>query len=134
MRPRSPRASPACRRCARRCWSSRTIRPARPWTASSTWATRCWWRRCSPTAARSPSTCLKHQLLPSLYATAIAASETGVPTMPAPVLEFPDDPACATLDRQFHLGDALLVAPVFTDSGEVDVYLPAGRWTPLLSG
>jgi alpha-D-xyloside xylohydrolase len=77
---------------------------------------------------------LKHQLMPYLYATAIAASETGVPTMRAPVLEFPDDPACATLDRQFHLGDALLVAPVFTDSGEVDVYLPAGRWTHLLSG
>ncbi|WP_377154999.1 alpha-xylosidase [Roseateles sp. UC29_93] len=77
---------------------------------------------------------LKHQLMPYLYATAIAASETGVPTMRAPVLEFPDDPACATLDRQYHLGDALLVAPVFTDSGEVDVYLPAGRWTHLLSG
>jgi alpha-D-xyloside xylohydrolase len=32
------------------------------------------------------------------------------------------------------LGDALLVAPVFTSEGAVDVYLPPGRWTHLLSG
>jgi alpha-D-xyloside xylohydrolase len=32
------------------------------------------------------------------------------------------------------LGDALLVAPVFTESGAVDYYLPAGSWTHLLTG
>jgi alpha-D-xyloside xylohydrolase len=32
------------------------------------------------------------------------------------------------------LGDSLLVAPVFTEEGTVDYYLPAGRWTNLLSG
>ncbi|MED5619127.1 alpha-xylosidase [Ideonella sp. BN130291] len=78
---------------------------------------------------------LKHRLMPYLYAKAIEASETGVPMMRSMVLEHPGDPACATLDRQYQLGEALLVAPVFTDSGEADVYLPGtGRWTHLLNG
>jgi alpha-D-xyloside xylohydrolase len=77
---------------------------------------------------------LKHRLMPYLYAKAIEATETGVPMMRSMVLEHPHDPACATLDRQYQLGEALLVAPVFSDSGEADFYLPAGRWTHLLSG
>ena len=77
---------------------------------------------------------LKHRLMPYLYAQAIAATETGVPMMRSMVMEYPHDPACTTLDRQYHLGDSLLVAPVFTESGEVDAYLPEGTWTHLLSG
>jgi alpha-D-xyloside xylohydrolase len=49
-------------------------------------------------------------------------------------LEFPDDPACDTLDRQYMLGDALLVAPVFQPDGAVDYYLPHGRWVHALDG
>ncbi len=49
--------------------------------------------------------------------------------MRAMVLEFPDDPACDYLDRQYMLGDDVLVAPVFSPSGEVTFYLPAGTWT-----
>jgi alpha-D-xyloside xylohydrolase len=44
-------------------------------------------------------------------------------------LEFPDDPAVAYLDRQYLLGPSLLIAPVFSADGEVEYYLPAGRWT-----
>jgi len=77
---------------------------------------------------------LKHRLMPYLYAKAIEATETGVPMMRSMIVEHPHDPACTALDRQYQLGESLLVAPVFTDSGEVDVYLPAGRWTHLLSG
>ncbi|MDM4765187.1 alpha-xylosidase [Pelomonas sp. SE-A7] len=77
---------------------------------------------------------LKQRLMPYLYAEAIAATQTGVPMMRAMVVEHPDDPACATLDRQYQLGPALLVAPVFSEDGEVDFYLPEGRWTHLLSG
>ncbi|HZJ67448.1 MAG TPA: hypothetical protein VFD36_28265 [Kofleriaceae bacterium] len=50
------------------------------------------------------------------------------------VLEFPDDPACAHLERQYMLGGDLLVAPVFCAEGDVDYYVPAGRWTDLLRG
>ena len=50
------------------------------------------------------------------------------------LLEFPDDPACDTLDRQYMLGDSLLVAPVFSRDGVIDYYVPAGKWTSLLNG
>ncbi|MEO6276315.1 TIM-barrel domain-containing protein, partial [Roseateles sp.] len=77
---------------------------------------------------------LKHQLMPYLYAKAHEATETGVPLMRAMLIEHPHDPACAPLDRQYQLGESLLVAPVFTENGEVDFYLPEGKWTHLLSG
>lgn len=80
---------------------------------------------------------LKHRLMPYLYAKAIEAHQTGLPMMRAMVLQHPHDPACRTLDRQYHLGEALLVAPVFTHGGEVEFYLPGdpGRaWTNLLDG
>jgi alpha-D-xyloside xylohydrolase len=48
--------------------------------------------------------------------------------------EFPDEPACAYLDRQYMFGDRLLVAPVFTASGETSYYIPAGTWTHLQTG
>ena len=72
--------------------------------------------------------------MPYLYGAAVEAHETGVPVMRAMPLEFPGDPACDTLDRQYMLGERLLVAPVFTPDGTVDYYLPAGRWTNFLSG
>jgi alpha-D-xyloside xylohydrolase len=72
--------------------------------------------------------------MPYLYGAAVEAHETGVPMMRAMLLEFPEDPACDTLDRQYMLGERLLVAPVFTPDGTVDYYLPAGRWTNFLSG
>jgi alpha-D-xyloside xylohydrolase len=50
------------------------------------------------------------------------------------VAEFPDDPACTHLDRQYMFGDRLLVAPVFTASGETSYYIPAGTWTHLQTG
>ncbi len=77
---------------------------------------------------------LKCRLMPYLFDAAGAAHATGVPVMRAMVLAFPDDPACDYLDRQYMLGDSLLVAPVFTPDGTVDYYLPAGRWTNFLSG
>jgi alpha-D-xyloside xylohydrolase len=77
---------------------------------------------------------LKCRLMPYLFAKAVEAHQTGVPMLRAMLLEFPDDPACVTLDRQYLLGDALLVAPVFSRDGVVDYYVPAGRWTHFLSG
>jgi alpha-D-xyloside xylohydrolase len=79
-------------------------------------------------------TLLKHRLMPYLYGTAVEAHRTGVPVMRPMVLEFPGDPACRPLDRQYMLGPDLLVAPVFTADGEVEYYLPEGTWTHLLTG
>jgi alpha-D-xyloside xylohydrolase len=77
---------------------------------------------------------LKCKLMPYLWGAAVDAHESGVPTMRAMVFEYPDDPACDTLDRQYMLGDSLLVAPVFASDGAVSYYLPAGRWTHFLTG
>lgn len=77
---------------------------------------------------------LKLSLMPYLWAQAVTAHRRGLPVMRAMVLAFPDDPACATLDRQYLLGDSLLVAPVFREDGRVQVYVPAGTWTSLLTG
>ncbi|GAA1916590.1 alpha-xylosidase [Microbacterium aoyamense] len=77
---------------------------------------------------------LKMRLMPYLYQVGLEAASTGAPLMRPMVLEFPDDPAAAYLDRQYMLGSELLVAPVFTESGEVEFYLPAGHWTSLLTG
>jgi len=77
---------------------------------------------------------LKCRLMPYLFAKACEAHDTGLPMMRAMVLEFPDDPGCQALDRQYMLGDALLVAPVFARDGVVEYYLPAGRWTHVLTG
>lgn len=77
---------------------------------------------------------LKARLMPYLYDAAREASQGGVPVMRAMVLEFPQDPGCATLDRQYMLGDSILVAPIFNKEGEVDFYLPSGIWTDLLTG
>ena len=75
---------------------------------------------------------LKCRLMPYLYRAAIEAHERGIPMMRPMILEFPDDPACDTLDRQYMLGESLLVAPVFRKDGEVQYYLSEGNWTDLL--
>ena len=77
---------------------------------------------------------LKGRLMPYLWAQANRTHETGIPMMRAMVLDFADDPACLTLDRQYMLGDSLLCAPVFDESGEVQFYLPDGEWFDLLGG
>jgi len=77
---------------------------------------------------------LKCRLMPYLYGAAVEASRLGVPMMRAMLLEFPDDPTAAFLDREYMLGESLLVAPIFAEDGEVTYYVPAGRWTHLVTG
>ncbi len=76
---------------------------------------------------------LKASLMPYLYQAAVQAHQFGTPMLRAMMLAFPGDPACETLDRQYMLGDSLLVAPVFREDGLVDYYLPQGRWTNFLT-
>ena len=77
---------------------------------------------------------LKHRLMPYLYGAAVTAHQDGLPVMRPMALAFPDDPACAHLERQYMLGGDVLVAPVFSAAGEVSYYVPAGRWTDVLRG
>jgi alpha-D-xyloside xylohydrolase len=77
---------------------------------------------------------LKMSLMPYLAAVAEEAHTDGTPMMRPMLLEFPDDPAVAYLERQYMLGPDLLVAPVMSEDGEVSFYLPEGTWTHLLTG
>ena len=74
---------------------------------------------------------LKAKLMPYLYKTAITASRTGIPCMRSMVLEFTEDKMCNYLDKQYMLGDNLLVAPIFNDESRAEYYLPAGGLTSL---
>jgi len=77
---------------------------------------------------------LKSRLAPYLLAAGALAHRTGTPIMRPMLLEFPQDPAVAYLDRQYLLGPDLLVAPVFDPDGQVEYYLPDGDWVSLLTG
>lgn len=77
---------------------------------------------------------LKNRLMPYLLTYAHEITDAGTPLMRHMVLEYPQDRGCAHVDTQYLLGPDLLIAPVFTESGEVDVYLPSDGWTDILSG
>ncbi|GAA2026117.1 alpha-xylosidase [Pseudokineococcus marinus] len=77
---------------------------------------------------------LKMALMPYLAGVAREVSDAGLPMARAMVLEHPEDPTAAFLDRQYMLGGALLVAPVMSGDGVVSCYVPEGEWTSLLSG
>jgi alpha-D-xyloside xylohydrolase len=77
---------------------------------------------------------LKMRLMPYLYGVGLQAHSEGIPVMRAMVIEFPEDPACTHLDRQYMLGGDLLVAPVLSGSGDMSYYVPEGTWTHFLTG
>ena len=77
---------------------------------------------------------LKASLMPYLYKTSVDTSRSGVPTMRSMVLEFTRDRNCWYLDKQYMLGDNLLVAPIFNDESVGSFYLPQGTWTDFFTG
>ncbi|GAA4938941.1 alpha-D-xyloside xylohydrolase [Nonomuraea thailandensis] len=77
---------------------------------------------------------LKLRLMPYLFQAGVQAHETGTPVMRPMAMEFPGDRNAAYLDTQYMLGPDLLVAPVFTADGTVELYLPDGTWTNYLTG
>ncbi len=77
---------------------------------------------------------LKLSLLPYLYSSAVETSRTGIPVMRSMALSFEDDFNCRYLDKQYMLGDNLLVAPVFDEEGMANYYLPEGIWVNYLTG
>jgi alpha-glucosidase (family GH31 glycosyl hydrolase) len=80
---------------------------------------------------------LKMRLTPYIYTYCREAYDTGVPTVRAMVLEYPDDPLTWSkrTQYQFMSGEWLLVAPVYEDSPiRNDIYLPAGKWIDYWDG
>ena len=77
---------------------------------------------------------LKCSIMPYLFKTADDANRIGIPVMRSMVVEFQNDDACSYLDKQYMLGDSILVAPIFNDKGEAKYYLPEGKWTNFING
>jgi len=80
---------------------------------------------------------LKMRLTPYIYTYSREAYDTGVPTVRAMVLEFPNDPVTWSkrTQYQFMSGEWLLVAPVYEDTiVRNDIYLPAGKWIDYWDG
>jgi len=69
---------------------------------------------------------LKLELMPYVYQLGLQPHANGTPVMRSMFVEFPDDPACRTLDRQYMFGPSMLVAPVFTYFGEVSYRFRCG--------
>lgn len=76
---------------------------------------------------------LKCSLMPYLYRQAVISHEKGTPTMRPMFVEFPQERTCEMLDKQYMLGDSLLAAPIFKESGEVEYYVPEGKWFNILT-
>lgn len=76
---------------------------------------------------------LKLSLMPYLFDEAVNTSETGTPLMRPLFLEYANDRNTYHLEQQYMLGSKLLVAPIFNAEGDVRYYLPAGRWTNILT-
>ncbi len=71
---------------------------------------------------------LRYRLNPYLYSTQAQSHFTGLPMMRAMVLQYQNDSVTWRLDRQYMLGDALLVGL------DEKIYLPKGEWIDYWNG
>ena len=71
---------------------------------------------------------LRYRLVPYLYSLHEETHRTGVPMLRSFPLQEQADPAARRIDDQYFIGDNLLVAPLFDDGGNREVYLPKGLW------
>ncbi len=71
---------------------------------------------------------MRYRLMPYIYAQAKHSSERGLPMLRAMFVEYPDDPGSWLVDDQYLFGSSVLVAPLFEDVTERNVYLPPGKW------
>ncbi|KRL20097.1 alpha-xylosidase [Lentilactobacillus kisonensis] len=76
---------------------------------------------------------LKLSLMPYLFNEAVNTHETGTPLMRPAFLEYTNDRNTYFLEHEYMLGSKLLVAPIFNAEGDVKYYLPAGKWTNILT-
>ncbi|GAA6137677.1 hypothetical protein NBRC116583_14240 [Arenicella sp. 4NH20-0111] len=74
---------------------------------------------------------LRYRLQTYLQKTMIEATVTGMPVQRPMVIAFPDEKQAWGFENQFMFGADILVAPCFNPSGQVEYYLPKGRWSRL---
>jgi len=75
----------------------------------------------------------RYRLIPYLQRTVDEARQTGLPVMRAMALAFPGHAPARTCETLFMCGDALLIAPIVAEGGEVEIALPPGAWHDLNS-
>jgi alpha-D-xyloside xylohydrolase len=73
----------------------------------------------------------RYRLIPYLEHVIRAATRTGLPVMRAMPLAFPGNALLRTYETQFLCGEALLVAPIVQEGGDVEIALPPGAWYDL---
>ena len=71
---------------------------------------------------------MRYELMPYIYAQAKLSSEKGLPMLRAMFVEYPEDPGSWLVDDQYLFGSDMLVAPLFEEVTERNVYLPPGKW------
>ena len=70
---------------------------------------------------------LRMELLPYIYSCANTSASNGVLMKPL-AYSYPADANTYDIWDEYIFGNAFLVAPVFSDKDERDIYLPAGNW------
>lgn len=74
---------------------------------------------------------LRYRLLPYIWAEAAECSAAGHPLLRPLFFEFPQDPGSWLVNDAYLLGPSLLVAPLFEEVRNRDVYIPPGTWVDL---
>ena len=79
---------------------------------------------------------LREALIPYLYTLSWQASTTGLPMTRGLYLTYPEAPEAYQYDREYMLGDQMLVAPITSagDTASTQVWLPPGTWTDFFTG
>ena len=104
--------------------SARETRPQEPWAFGEPYE-----------SAIRAALKLRQRLIPYLYSLFEECHRTGAPILRPLLFEYPDDPTTYTMDDEFLVGPALLVAPIARPGVEHrHVYLPAGTWFHYWSG
>ncbi len=71
---------------------------------------------------------MKYKLMPYVYAQAVESAKKGFPMLRTLFFEFPEDPTSWMVEDEYMFGSDILVAPLFEQVNEREVYLPPGLW------
>jgi alpha-D-xyloside xylohydrolase len=77
---------------------------------------------------------MRYKLMPYIYSQAKDCTERGLPMLRALFIEYPDDPGSWTVDDEYLFGSDMLVAPLFENTTNRDVYFPPGQWIDYQTG
>jgi alpha-D-xyloside xylohydrolase len=77
---------------------------------------------------------MRYRLMPYIYAQARLCSEEGYPMLRTLFFEYPEDPACWTVEDEYMFGEDILVAPLMEETRSRSVYLPPGAWVDYQRG